>query len=214
MRTIAIAIVVLLLGACASAYNDIHVTGTRSWTRAPTVPEGMRQRVEESAVEFEQHAPVPRVGLFDIAFPSSEAEFRDTGGYGILLLTVLSQDHNELPPKRLYVTLGGNEYVLDLISSVSAHSEPSPSVARVLGENRWDALYSFPVYLMQDGAALSLDFAENRDGFTLGKFSTADRDALGYDVLAGQVPTGSSMHSAPLMRMVAREYPGFLTRAP
>ena len=211
MRIFAAVVIALLLSACASADSIIHATGPRSWAQTPTVPEGMKQRVEESAVEFQQHAPVPRIGLFDIAFPSSAAEFRDTDGYGVLLLTALSQDHTELPPSRLYVTLDGGEYDLNLISSVAAQSEPSQRVATVLGKNRWDALYSFPVHLMKDGAALSMDFAANRDGFLLGTFSTADRASLGYDVSA---PTGNSPSQISIMTMVAREYPGFLSRAP
>jgi hypothetical protein len=215
MRIFTVAIISLLLGACASADNNIHVLGSRSWAQTPTVPEGMRQRVEESAIEFQQHAPVPRIGLFDIAFPSSATELRDTDGYGVLLITALSQDENELPPKRLFVTLDGREHALRLISSTRTPPTQSPNVERVLGANRWDALYLFPVYLMQDGAALSMDFAENRDGFVLGKFSTESRDALGYDMLAGETPISDNAPSDAIMRMVAREYPGFLdTRAP
>jgi len=210
MRVFTVAIIALLLSACASADENIHVFGSRSWTQTPTVPEGMRQRVEESAIEFQQHAPVPRIGLFDIAFPSSATELRDTDGYGVLLMTALSQDERELPPKRLYVTLDGREHVLRLISSTRTAPTQSPNVERVLGANRWDALYLFPVYLMQDGAALSLDFAENRDGFVLGRFSTANRNTLGYDMLVGEAPAGDSPPSNAIMRMVAREYPGFL----
>jgi hypothetical protein len=213
MRIFAIAIAFLLLNGCASTNNTIHVTGERAWAKVPTIPEGMKQRVEASAIEFQAHAPVPRIALFDIAFPATAAEFQSTGGYAVLLLTALSQEKVELPPRRLYVALDGKQHALELISTVSAYSEASPLVASVLGSNRWDALYGFPVYLMQDGAQLTMDFSANRDGFVLGTFSTADRDVLGYEVPDGGASvTGQASDS--IMEMVAREYPGFLSRAP
>jgi hypothetical protein len=214
MRIAVISLIFLLVGACTSADRNLHVEGTRSWAALPTLPESMTQRIEEAATEYQENAPVPRIGLFDIAFPASSSELTDTGGYGVLLITVLSQDRSELPPKRIYVSLGGKQQVLELISATQSPQKPSPNIERVLGANRWDALYRFPVYLMQDGATLSMDFAKNRDAFDLGTFSTQEREELGYGPLGENAPSNTSLQSDALTKMVEREYPGFMSRAP
>ncbi|MGO4223658.1 hypothetical protein AB4Y64_17625 [Lysobacter sp. TAF61] len=214
MRALCTLVLAALLSAWSSIDHTVHVLGPGSWAQTPVVPEAMTRRVEDAAIEYEEHAPVPRVALFDVAFPASAEEFESTDGYGVLLLTALSQEKIELPPERIYVTLHGKEHVLKQISFTNATPKQSPRVERVLGANRWDALYLFPVHLMQDGAILTIDFAANRTGFAFGQFTAGDRDALGYEVVApgGLRRPGAAQEA--IMNMVAREYPGFLDRAP
>ncbi|MBF6023966.1 hypothetical protein [Lysobacter niastensis] len=214
MRFIGLLVIAALLGACASADHTVHVLGTPSWAQNPVAPEAMNQRIEDAAAEYAPHAPVPRLALFDIAFPSSESELKSTGGNGVLLLTALSQDKSELPPKRLYVTWRGEEHTLEQIHSAIDLPAQSPSVTEVLGPNRWDGLYLFPVRLMEDGAVLTLDFAANRTGFVFGQFSSAQREALGYDPSAAAASASDISARDAIMDLVAREYPGFVRRAP
>lgn len=213
MRIIGLLLTTALLGACATSGNNVHLLGSRSWAEEPVPPEAMNERLLSAAAEYQTHAPVPRIALFDIAFPSSEEEFKSTGGYGVLLLTALSQDKNELPPKRLYVSWRGEEHVLDQIYSTSSQP-PQSRVTEVLGENRWDGLYLFPVHLMDDGAVLTLDFAVNRSGFVFGRFFAAERDGLGYDLVSTNVSPNDKAVRDSIMGLVAREYPGFVGRAP
>ena len=214
MRTCLLALIALLLVACASVESDVHAVGQRTWAQSPTVPEAMRERVEDAAFEYQQHAPVPRVALFDIAYPSSDAELVEMAGYGVLLLTALSQDPRELPPKRLYVAIDGIERPLSLIAATKTPPVQSPEVAKVLGTNRWDGLYLFPVYLTQDGAVLSIDFAANRTGFVLGHFSNADQKTLNYQAFLDSAPPVDRPPSNAVVQLVAREFPGFLGRDP
>jgi hypothetical protein len=214
MRISLLVVIALLLAACASAGSDAHVVKQTTWAQTPTVPDAMRQRVEDAALEFQQHAPVPRLALFDIAYPSSDAELMDMAGYGVLLLTTLSQSHDELPPKRLYVVIDGVEHPLTLITATKTATIQSPTVAKVLGANRWDGLYLFPVYLMRDNAALSIDFAANRSGFILGHFSNADQKTLNYTEFIDSAPTVDAPSSDAIMSLVTREFPGFIGRAP
>lgn len=214
MRICLVVLHAVLLAACASIGNDVHVVAQKDWAQTPTVPDSMRQRVQDAAVEFQQHAPVPRIALLDIAYPSSDAELKEMAGYAVLLLTALSQDQGELPPKRLYVTLDGREQILQLIAATKIAPVQSPGVAKVLGTNRWDGLYLFPVSVTQDGAVLSIDFAANRSGFVLARFATADRLNLGYESFADGVLPVDAPPSDAIMRLVAREFPGFLGSEP
>ena len=214
MRIIGLLLIAALLGACASTDDTVHLLGTSSWAQTPVPSKVMNQRLEDAADEYAPHAPVPRVALFDIAFPSSASEFKASGGAGVLLLTALSQDKNELPPKRLYVTWRGEEHTLEQIYSAVNLPTQSPRVAEVLGPNRWDGLYLFPVRLMDDGAVLTIDFAANRTGFGFGQFSAAERETLGYDLGATTASSNDTSARDAIMGLVAREYPGFVNRAP
>lgn len=213
MRITSLLLIAALLGACASRESTVHLLGNRSWAQAPVAPEAMNERIQNAAVEYQAHAPVPRIALFDIAFPSSESEFKSTGGYGVLLLTALSQDQSELPPKRLYVSWRGEEHVLDQIYSTTSRPPHSSKVAEVLGTNRWDGLYLFPVHLMDDGAVLTIDFATNRKGFVFGRFAAAERGILGYDLVPTNASPNDPAAQEAIMGLVAREYPGFVGRA-
>jgi hypothetical protein len=214
MRISLLVVIALLLAACASAGSNVHVVSLTTWAQTPTVPDAMKQRVEDTALDYQQNAPVPRVALFDIAYPSSDAELVDMAGYGVLLLTTLSQNHDELPPKRLYVVIDGIERPLAPITATKTTATQSPAVAKVLGSNRWDGLYLFPVYLTRDDAALSIDFAANRSGFILGNFSDADQKTLNYSAFVDSAPTVDAPSSDAVMRLVGREFPGFIGRAP
>lgn len=205
----------LLLSASAPAQNEKklgygHVTEESGWTEAPTASDTMHQRLEEAASDYAQYAPVPRIGFFDIAFPGSPSEFRATGGTGVMLVTVLSQDADELPAKRVYVSMDGEEYTLRLISVARTPPAPTGRVAQVLGPHRWDALYAFPVALMRDGATVTMDFAIRRAGFELGDLATQDDGYLGYPTPAGVAPVDDVSGEAALHALIAREYPGFL----
>ena len=206
------AIAALLLAACASTGSDLHVVKRSTWAETPTVPDAMTQRVEDAAVEFQQQAPVPRLALYDIAYPASDAELTDMAGYGVLLLTTLSQDPNELPPTRLYVVTGGIERRLELIIATKPTASQSPTVAKVLGSYRWDGLYLFPVYLTRDGAALSVDFSANRTGFILGHFTNADQKNFNYAGFVDKTPSVAEPSPLALKSLIAREFPGFLAR--
>jgi len=214
MRITGLLLIAALLSACASTDDTIHLLGSRSWAQTPVPPEAMNQRVESAADEYAPHAPVPRVALYDIAFPSSEAEFKGTGGDGVLLLTALSQDKDELPPKRLYVTWRGEVHTLEQIYSTIVPPAQSSRATEVLGANRWDSLYLFPLRLMDDGAVLTIDFATNRNGFVLGQFSAAERETLGYDLGPTTVSPKDISARDAIMNLVAREYPGFVSSAP
>jgi hypothetical protein len=200
----------LLAPNSSGAVGEYHLVQRSTWAGEPTVPESMALRVEAAANQYQQYGSVPRVALFDIAYPLSDAELKSMGGYGVLLLTVLSHDATELPPKRLYGVISGVEIPLPLITATTSPTRQTARVSKVLGAHRWDALYLFPIYLLQDSAQIKVDFAANRAGFVLGAFSSAEQSNLGYSNFIFKPPQDVSPPSPVVTGLVAREFPGFL----
>jgi hypothetical protein len=211
-RTIAL-LGMLALTTPLNAADDppVHVTRGGAWAKQPTLPESMAKRVETAAAEYEQNAPVPRMAFFDIAYPSSDAELKAMGGYGVILVTILTQDAHELPPARVYGSVDGSDTAFQLVTSSIASTSQSALVTKVLGKNRWDGLFLFPVQLARDGAQLAIDFATHRKGFVLGRFSSADQQRLPYSRLALDLTAIEAPPSEVVMELVSREFPGFVS---
>jgi hypothetical protein len=215
MRVLAVALIAFLGVGSALAGEDVkHVVSQGNWSQSPTVPDKMAQRVKDTAIEYEQNAPIPRVAFYDIAYPSTDAELKEMASYGVLLLSVLSQDSNEIPPKRLYAVFRGRKILLHLIVATTSPSTQDPLVAKVLGPNRWDGLYLFPVYLTQDDVSLAMDFAASRTDFTLGHFATSDQTGLNYAHILTEAPSAKGPPSRVVAQLISREFPGFLKRDP
>jgi len=171
----------------------------------------MKVRISDAAKEFAAHAPVPRIALYDMAAPASDSELAAMKGYAVLLVAAVSQDPDELPPKRLVGVSGNAETPLVLIGGSTVVDDRDPSVTKVLGRYRWYGLYLFPIYLLHDGNDLAIDFAAHRKGFVLGRFSNADMAELHYGHPAVDPPVDVPDHNV-VMKLIAREFPGFLSR--
>lgn len=212
MRHLMLTAALLLSVACATEPAYIHIVdGTGTWSQAPVVPHAMTERISDAAAESETLGSVSRIAFYDIAFPADLEEFSDTNGHGVLLLTAVSQDKAELPPERVYVNVSGHLHELQLISETQPQPVTDPRVQRVLGPHRWDGLYVFPVLLAREGSVITLDFATNRDGFVFGKLRDLGATDLGYDPRQGGVKTSSDIPMSAIMKIVGREFPGFLS---
>ncbi len=176
----------------------------------PVSPATMSTRIARAAFTYERYSPVPRIALYDIAYPANATEFAELDGYAIMLVSVISQDAGELPPKRVYVKGGLAAVVLTLVSSVLSPSVEDPIVGKVFGQNRWDGLYLLPISLVSEAQELLLDFAKNREGFVVAKFSNMNREPL--STLPRTPPTGARPSEDALVRIVGREYRGFIAK--
>ncbi len=183
----------------------VHIVGPGSVSRAPVTSDKMWKRVRATASKYRKYAPVPRVGFYDITYPASADEYRAVDGYGILLVTVITQDPAEVPLARVYLTGGQPIHTFQLASSVRSPVE-DPEVSSVLGATRFDALYLFPMHLRHASAQLLVDFARNRSGFVLGKFPLEPRD----DGLPTDPPSGPRPPPDAFGRLVKRELPAFV----
>jgi hypothetical protein len=195
----------------ASPDEPLHLVGEGSYTLQPVSNETISARIQEVAVQYREYAPIPRVGFFDIAFPANEEEYYDMAGHGLMLVTVLVQDENELPLTRLYVDSDSTQENLTLLTSVLSTVDPQDEVIlATLGPHRMDALYLFPVAHIASTASLLADFAKNREGFKLDNFGGEVPEIIRH--LPIGTPTAERPSEARLLQMVEREFPGFLMK--
>ncbi len=166
----------------------------------------MDTRIKRAAGEYRQYAPIPRVAFFDIGYPEDAEEYKALDGFGIVLISALSQISEELPPKRVYVTTGRGTVQLRLIRSVSSTSGAATLTAKVFGNYRWDGLYLFPAYLRRDGQEMLIDYAKNREGFVLTKMPGLPMPEYLRDFPI-TAPASSEPDASALRRFVAREFP-------
>ncbi len=197
---------VLASPALPSRAGDvIHIVSPGGVSRTPVTDDKMWARIRGAARKYEQYAPVPRVGFFDITYPATPAEYRDLAGFGLLLVTIVTQDPAEVPLERVYFQAGDGLRDFQLLSSIHSRVE-EPSVVEVLGPHRFDALFLFPMHLRRKPGSLVIDFAANRLGFALGKFPLLPE----VDGLPTSPPDAETPPAAPLIRILERELPMFV----
>jgi hypothetical protein len=209
LHTLVVAAVIL----CAPAIGEErHLLGVGAWAEGAVSPDALNARFKSLAAEYEPRGSLPRVALFDIAFPKDATEYAALNGYGVILISAMSHSDDELPPRRVYLRLAGDATDLTLLTSVSSKAVKGSFVERVLGPYVWEALYIFPVYARVQDAELLLDFASHREGFVLAHFSPEDAKAI------AQLPIAPPEHELPpksaLLALIFREYPGFLENTP
>ncbi|MGH8370580.1 MAG: hypothetical protein ACRESC_06330, partial [Gammaproteobacteria bacterium] len=73
-------------------------------------------------------------------------------------------------------------------------------------------LYNFPVYFTEKAQNLVIDFGKNRDGFVLMKFGDKDRSVLDFMANIIEPPPVDRPPQDALLKLVRREYPGFLAK--
>ncbi|MGH9317222.1 MAG: hypothetical protein ACRD1P_08955 [Thermoanaerobaculia bacterium] len=199
----------LLLAALSTAASadERHLIVPLSPAKQPVAPEELDKRIQTAAKQYRDYAPIPRVGFLDIAYPASPEEYEAMDGYAVLLVTAISQEKSELPPKRVYMLAEAKAVDLNPIASAISELSSSSEIAATFGVHRFDGLYLLPVFLRRPGASLAMDFLKNRDNFGLTKFDRPDENLKGLPV---RPPTGRGPIQPALINMIHREYPGFL----
>jgi hypothetical protein len=197
-----------MLVASAQSPQPTPFVSETTWRAQPATPERMRQRIEESAVEYKSYAPIPRVVFYDIGFPHNAQEYAALDGYAVMLITALSQTREELPLKRVYVSLDGREINLKLLKSVLSEQKGADNQSvKTFGAYRADMLYLLPVYLRLKTAEAFVDFAQNRLAFRVAVFGTEVSE--GVRSLPIKEPTGAGPAAGALEGFIKREFPGF-----
>ncbi len=108
-----------------------------------------------------------RLGIFDIAWPSSTSEYEAVGRNGILQVTVVVADRGELPVRTTYVHNESGNVPLVLLGVHDA-VVPRRASVRSVGAFREDRYYLLPIALARQSGSILLDFAQHRNGFKLG----------------------------------------------
>ena len=197
------------VGKFLDSYQPNHVEGPTAWRNQPVTPAKMNARIEAAAVQYAAHAPVPRIALFDIGYPHSEQEYAALDGNAVILFTAISQNRDELPLQRVYVSADGKEVELKLLKVVLAELPASDSVlSKTFGRFRADALYLLPMSLRNKAGDLLIDFQTNRKAFkvtTLGEPLPEDLSWMTRAKSSGASPSPSALEA-----FIKREYPSFI----
>ncbi len=207
---LALAFLPLWPAAALRAQAPGHVVAPGGSGYGPVSVKVIEQRLRVVAERLRAYAALPRMAVCDVAFPKDSAEYAALHGYAVLALTALTQHPAELPLGRLYVRSGAAETALVNLTWVRSEEMVVDSVvARTLGRDREDALYLLPIALYAQPGALLLDFGANRSGFLVLRFEGLPDDVAWLPTAA---PTAERPAEAALLTLVAREYPGFVTR--
>ncbi len=190
----------------AEAEDHFHVRERTGYSSEPVSSARIDKTITESALRYRKHGVVAaRAGFHDIAFPRDSKEFHRLNGYGLLVVTAISQDSSELPLRRVYVQgEHGQQALQRLFSTSSAVEPPDGAVAQVFGPFRSDAMYLFPVHYKFKDSKLLTDFEQNRKGFQLATFPERIPSAL--KALPKEKPT-SSPPLEEIRQFAHREYP-------
>lgn len=188
------------------AEDHLHVRERTGYSSEPVGSARMDKRITESALRYRKYGAVAARAVFhDIAFPKDSKEFHRLNGFGLLVVTAVSQDSSELPLRRVYVQGEHGPEVLQRLFSISSAVEPPDGdVAQVFGPFRADAMYLFPVHWKFKDSKLLTDFAQNRRGFQLASFPERIPPAL--KALPKEKPT-SIPPLEEIRQFALREYP-------
>src|SRR2546427_5857251 len=75
-----------------------------TYSNQPVTNREIDRRLTDDANEYRALRRVERYGLMDLAYPRDSLDQPAFKDFGVLLLTLVSQDNAELPPKRVYLS--------------------------------------------------------------------------------------------------------------
>jgi len=132
------------------------------------------KRLEEIAQYYMDNAhdidSVPRIGVVDLAFPYSPEEYIQMNGNGILMVSIVVHDKEELPLKKVKIKTGSQMIQLKEIKSIfSAVPDDQSSIKKLFGKYRCDIYYLIPYPLAIKKGEILADFNKNKTNFTLYK---------------------------------------------
>jgi len=136
-----ILLVLLFFAASDGVGQIVSVMSDTIWHQTPVDNASMNKRIAEAAEQYKEYAPIPRIAFYDVGFPKDKLEFADLNGYGVLLISALSQDQTELPLKRVYVSVGGEEMDLTQYKqTLIKNSDAVSQISKTFGLYRVDNL--------------------------------------------------------------------------
>ena len=206
MPRLLVAALSLLLAGAANAQTLTQ----RPVSQGAVTPADMTERLEKSAVRTKAQAPkgAARGSSVDFCWPSSAEEYQAIGKYVLVLVSVVTQDAGELPLRRVYVTVNGEETELVKLSSQRSDVKKGSTTYSILGPFREDGFYVAPAGLMMSDGYLQADFAVRRNGFNLYKLPGTPPDFVKAD--SNAMPAKDAAPNMPALKaLLQREYQGF-----
>jgi hypothetical protein len=126
----------------------------------------------------------------------------------LVLVSVVTQDAAELPLRRVYVTVNGEQTELVKLSSQRRDVGKGSTTFSILGPFREDGFYVAPAGLMMSDGYLQADFAIRRNNFNLYKLPGTAPDFIKAD--KDPMPARAATPNMPALKaLLTREYQGF-----
>ncbi|KRQ93901.1 hypothetical protein CQ12_30880 [Bradyrhizobium jicamae] len=182
----------------------------RPVSQGAVTPAKMTERLEKAALRTKEQAPkgAARGSSVDFCWPASAEEYRAIGKYVLVLISVVTQDAAELPLRRVYVTVNGEQTELVKLSSQRSDVSRKSTTYSILGPFREDGFYVAPAGLMVSDGYLQADFAVRRTGFNLYKLPGTPPDFVKAD--NNPMPARDATPDMPALKaLLKREYQGF-----
>jgi hypothetical protein len=187
-----------------AAQAPTHIENFFGWRREAVPNAALDARLAAAAAQYRRYAPIPRIALYDIAYPKDSAEAAALGENGVLVVTAVVQDTIEIPLRRVYVATLTGISELTLIAAVASYTSDS-LVRATFGQFRLDAVYLLPLSLRSTAGDLLTDFATHRDGFRFTHFDGQRPPAL--QELGTPVSRTGPPSPPVLWAFMRREYP-------
>lgn len=173
-------------------------------TRVPLYASAVQERMVLAA-EQQSGKEIERTTLMDLAFPRDQEEYEKMNGFGLLWITALAHNPDDLPLRnvRLFTRWVGIVHLNPVVSFITR--ETDRRVTETLGEHRFDGVFLLPLHAETLGSEVVADFQENRTHFILGDLRDIPPPSITTltSISSGGVfPDGDT-----ITRMVQREYP-------
>jgi hypothetical protein len=203
-------LLVWLLALFLSHAADAQTLTKRPVSQNPVTSAEMSERLEQSAIRTAKSAPngAARGSSVDFTWPADADEYRTLAKHVLVLVSVVTQDAAELPLRRVYVNINGQQTELIKLSSQLSGVRQGSVTFSVLGPYREDGFYLAPAGPMMADGYLQADFAVRRNGFNLYRLPGTPPDFIKAD--SNPMPAKDAKPEPPALKaLLQREYKGF-----
>jgi len=203
-------LLIVALALFVATTADAQTLTRRPVSQGAVTPADMTERLEKAAMRTKEQAPkgAARGSSIDFCWPASAEEYQAIGKYVLVLVSVVTQDAAELPLRRVYVTVNGEQTELAKLSSQRRDVKKGSTTHPILGPFREDGFYVAPAGLMMRDGYLQADFAIRRSNFNLYKLPGTPPDFVKAD--NDPMPARDATPNMPALKaLLTREYQGF-----
>jgi hypothetical protein len=203
-------LLIVALAVFVATTANAQTLTRRPVSQGAVTPADMTERLEKAAMRTKEQAPkgAARGSSIDFCWPSSAEEYQAIGKYVLVLVSVVTQDAAELPLRRVYVTVNGEQTELAKLSSQRRDVKKGSTTHPILGPVREDGFYVAPAGLMMRDGYLQADFAIRRSNFNLYKLPGTPPDFVKAD--NDPMPARDATPNMPALKaLLTREYQGF-----
>lgn len=186
--------------------QQVHVSTELRRTFQPTTSDSVEKRIAETA-EVYKDFDVPRVALWDVAFPKDREEYESLNKHAVLLITAITHDPTELPLRRLYRRNGDKTTELSKIVAWRSETKAGSLARKVLGQYREDTFYLLPIQYYFESGVLLLDFSANRSEFHIHDYPRPVEEDFIVSDKDRRPKEAASVSPSAIREILGREFP-------